>query len=887
MQRISFKAFLFIVLILFNCQLYAEYSPNNIAYGASVSASSEKLPAVNVVDGNLNTRWESEHGFDPQWLIIDLGKIYELDNIEINWEAANAATYEVQGSNDKSTWTNLYRQTQGQFGNRIDNLKITGKYRYIRIYGINRSSGNNWGYSIWEVKVFGKISGEKEIIPVNAKASSELQSAKFAIDYDPATRWESNHDVETSWITFDLGKKQSLVRFIIDWEAANASQYQIHGSNDNKNWSFILKKEGGVFGDRRDELNIHGNYRYLRIFCKKRSEGNLWGYSIWGVRIYAQDQSISYKPLYDKSTQLEPDTIVNTSTALITRFADRVRDRHARESEFHAYDHYLSFYWLHRTAQIEIIDEIAKGGSKIYINVKTQWPLDNTDFRAFFRGINTVAEYWHNIGMQRDPNDPLLYHTVLEYNPKENRPIQKGDRMEIEVSQFLDNPPEGRDNYYGSVFLYIVGKGIAPWEAQGALLDSYPIAQNALLGGGTTIHRQYSDEPEDLFKQMATNTSPLNAQVFMSGRRVHHTNFANGQHSEPDNPVFTQLQGKLGTNYINNSCVGCHNNNGRSLPPPVGQILTNYEIKVADSEGRPHPQYGSMIHTQSLTGSPEGSVVISSWVEQDGLRKPVLEFSPVKPELFSVRITPQLVGLGLIEAISEEDIIALANLSENPGRVHIVKDVETGENRIGRFGLKASRASLRQMIAGALNASMGVTTTLFPKSDCANQDCDSPAPLEDIYLDDLVKYNALLGVRAQNNINDPLVIKGKELFTNIGCAICHHPSFKTSAYHPHSELRNQIIYPYTDLLLHDMGAGLADSLSEGNATGAEWRTPPLWNIGSTQKVSQGQAYLHDGRARSLHEAIRWHGGQGQNSKQAYEALPEDLQNALIKFLESL
>lgn len=889
MQRISFKTLLVVVLVLFNYQLYAQSSTNNIAYGANAFASTELSPAASAVDGNLNTRWESEHGPGIQWLALDFGKAYEITDVEINWEAANPARYEIQGSNDNSSWQTLVSKTDGVFGNRIDKITVTGEFRYLRVYALERSEGNQWGYSIFEIKVFGFIKGEEEIIPVSANASSEFQSAQNAIDGNPATRWESNHGIEQSWIVFDLGTEQNLSRIVIDWEAANASTYTIQGSNDNNTWTILTAKEDGVFGDRRDELDLNGKYRYIRINCIKRSDGNLWGYSIWGVRIYALSTSQTYEPLYDESTILEPDTVIDTPQALITRFADRVRDRHAREAQFSAYDHYLPFYWIHRSAEIEIIDEIAKGGSKIRVNVKTQWPLNVTDFRAFFRGINTVAEYFHNVGLQRDPNDPLLYHTILEYNPKEGRPIQIGDRMEIELSQFLDNPPEGRENYYGTAFLYIVGKGLVPWEARGSLLDSFPIASQARLGGDTTVHRQYSDEPQEFLKQMVTNMAPHNAQNFLQGRRVHFTNFDNGQHSEPDNPQFSELKGKLGKDYVNSSCVACHINNGRALPPPTGQILTSYEVRVSDDSGNPHPEYGRVIQTQSLSGSPMGSVKISSWEEQNGLRKPVLEFAPVEPEHFSPRIAPQLVGLGLLEAISESDIEALANLSENPGRIHIVKDIETGVNRVGRFGYKAQGVSLRQFIADTLHTSMGVTSSLFPAPDCGDEDddCETRPPLEDEYLEVLVKYNALLGVRAQRNESDAVVLKGKEIFSDIGCAICHHPTFKTSSHHPYAELRNQIIHPYTDLLLHDMGPGLADTIVDGDARGSEWRTAPLWNIGLTKDVTKGEAYLHDGRAKSLHEAILWHQGQGQDSKQAYENLSEELKNALIKFLESL
>ena len=154
-------------------------------------------------------------------------------------------------------------------------------------------------------------------------------------------------------------------------------------------------------------------------------------------------------------------------------------------------------------------------------------------------------------------------------------------------------------------------------------------------------------------------------------------------------------------------------------------------------------------------------------------------------------------------------------------------------------------------------------------------------------LDELTAYIALLGVSARRDLSDPAALQGEALFDSIGCSGCHTKTFQTSPYHPHAELRNQTIHPYTDLLLHDMGPGLASNLAEGNASGAEWRTAPLWNIGLTAGVSGGEGYLHDGRARNLHEAIMWHGGEADASQQAYAGLTQGEKDAIITFLESL
>jgi CxxC motif-containing protein (DUF1111 family) len=237
------------------------------------------------------------------------------------------------------------------------------------------------------------------------------------------------------------------------------------------------------------------------------------------------------------------------------------------------------------------------------------------------------------------------------------------------------------------------------------------------------------------------------------------------------------------------------------------------------------------------------------------------------------------------------------------GKAQRIKDPRTGELRLGRFGWKAGTSSLRHQVAAALNTDMGVTTSLLPKPDCgaAQQGCgEAKAELGDTYLDDLVKYVSLLGIRARRNLDAPEAQRGEMLFAELGCSNCHVPEVKTSSYHPLAELRDQVVHPYTDLLLHDMGPGLADELGEADATGAEWRTTPLWGLGLSACVTGGvegpfqkqhctpsHGYLHDGRARSIDEAIRWHGGESQASAERYGKLDMAARAALIAFLESL
>ena len=185
---------------------------------------------------------------------------------------------------------------------------------------------------------------------------------------------------------------------------------------------------------------------------------------------------------------------------------------------------------------------------------------------------------------------------------------------------------------------------------------------------------------------------------------------------------------------------------------------------------------------------------------------------------------------------------------------------------------------------------MGVTSSVRPDPDCGSNQSGcgaSGSEIDDLYIEQLTKYISLLGVSARRDLNDPVALQGEQLFNSIGCNSCHVSNIQTSNYHPHTELRNQTIHPYTDLLLHDMGPGLASTLIEGNAEPQEWRTAPLWSIGLTEGVSGGEGYLHDGRARTLDEAIRWHGGEAQGVKEAYEALSQSEKDAIITFLKTL
>ena len=643
-------------------------------------------------------------------------------------------------------------------------------------------------------------------------------------------------------------------------------------------------------------------------------------------------------PLYDGDTLLEAPTVFARDGAIVTRFADRGRDRHAREDEFQSYDHYLPRYWEYRTARVQLVDTVASGGSTIDVSIVTEWKLSVPEFRAWYLGTGTVATYGGNYAglvtesgpgtfdedHKKVGNSGTQYRYTLTIDhailiDKGTVSLETGQFMEMEISQFLAGVPSGRANYYGTAILYEVGVGgLVPWEAMGSFSDpssqrenSTKLDEAAWLGGRTTLPYQYSDEPDSHYMQMATNISGQNGQPFVLGRRVHHTDMVDGSHDEsPENGTFSELVDLAGPHYIKASCDGCHQRNGRASVADEGEVLDRWVFKVATEEALPDPDLGRVLQVRNTGEAPEGQVVLEGWDETEaGLRVPRYEFIGKTPERFSARLTPSLIGMGLLEAIPQDTILDWADPDDSDadgvsGRVQVGTDPETGEMRLGRFGWKAGTISLRHQVASALNTDMGVMTTVMDTPDCgtAQDNCgneDGPE-LSESHFENLVKYVALLGVRARRDLDDATALEGEAFFKEIGCASCHRATVTTSPFHPYAELRSQTIHPYTDLLLHDMGPELADTLGEGVASGAEWRTAPLWGIGLNACVTGGvdgpnqnqtcvpdESYLHDGRARTLHEAILWHGGEGEAARNAYLELTSEQQGAVQRFLNTL
>ncbi|MGH2648961.1 MAG: di-heme oxidoredictase family protein, partial [Ginsengibacter sp.] len=216
---------------------------------------------------------------------------------------------------------------------------------------------------------------------------------------------------------------------------------------------------------------------------------------------------------------------------------------------------------------------------------------------------------------------------------------------------------------------------------------------------------------------------------------------------------------------------------------------------------------------------------------------------------------------------------------------------DTQKMELGRFGLKANTPTIKVQVASAYQQDMGVTNSLFPQESCYGQPQydgrDDDPELPDSILNAVAFYVRTLAVPARRNVTDTIVKQGEKIFAQINCSGCHKPTIYTGVDVTLPVLSNQRIHPYTDLLLHDMGDGLADNKPDFLATGKEWRTPPLWGVGLLQRTNGTAFYLHDGRARTFEEAILWHGGEAEQSKHKFTQLSASARNALIQFLKSL
>jgi len=401
-------------------------------------------------------------------------------------------------------------------------------------------------------------------------------------------------------------------------------------------------------------------------------------------------------------------------------------------------------------------------------------------------------------------------------------------------------------------------------------------------------------------------------------------------------PSSTQASDGLGPLYNARACQSCHIKDGRGHPPEGADDATSMFLRLARAAktpaeeaalagftamSLPDPVYGRQLQDQAIPGlKAEGRMVIDyreepvtlAGGEVATLRRPSysvagLAFGALDPTTtLSPRVTQPMLGLGLVEAIHEADILALADPDDAngdgiSGKAAVAIDPATGRKALGRFGWKAQAATVRQQSAEAFAFDIGISTpeVPLPQGDCTAAeaacmerpngvqarlgDAEAPPPVMDL----VTFYAENLAVPARRKASFPETLAGKRVFYETGCVSCHHPKFVTRRDAANKAQAFQLIWPYSDFLLHDMGEGLADGQTVGVASGREWRTPPLWGIGLTKTVNGHTFFLHDGRARNLTEAILWHGGEGQAARDRFAALEKHDRDALLTFLESL
>lgn len=446
---------------------------------------------------------------------------------------------------------------------------------------------------------------------------------------------------------------------------------------------------------------------------------------------------------------------------------------------------------------------------------------------------------------------------------------------------------------------------------------------DAQPGGTTTVY----SNGRNAFSLPAANLNDAERTRFVVGNSFFKRNWVQA-------PASTTARDGLGPHFLARSCGGCHVQDGRAQPPdfhnplapqPFAGLLMRLSVPGTDAHGGPkhEPVYGDQFNTMGINGV-EGEGTLKLTYEAipgqyaDGtpytLEKPIyhltdLNYGPMaKDVMVSPRIAPQVIGLGLLEAIAEADIVAnaqaqAATTGPIKGQPNYVWDAYAQRMMLGRFGWKANVASVAHQSAGAFHGDIGITSKHFPLQTCtaAQKDCLA-APngnakgkhgveIEDYVLNEVIFYQSTLAPAARRNAQDAQVLRGQSLFHAAQCAQCHRPSYTTRAILFPSlssqALEGQTITPYTDLLLHDMGEALADGRPDFAANGQQWRTPPLWGVGLIPAVNYHQRLLHDGRARGVAEAILWHGGEAAQAREQFRHMPAQDRAALVQFVESL
>lgn len=863
---------------------------------ATASSAQGGNTAPKAIDGFTSTRWESAQT-DDSWIQFDFGAKTMIGYMKLTWENAYGKEYSIQVSDDGQTWYQI-RYVAGGKGGMEEFMNLNSNVRYIRINGIKRAT--QYGYSLFEVEF-------------KSPGSDNTLGSKVAVSFTP---FPANGDQlappaaekpPLEGIQFSLPDGTLVTRFGIIGRSR-------HARERGEDWNEIgygPNETVDAAGNPVDKgpgahLNFVANY------FKNRT----WGFEI----------------------------IDNSRVPGVTRPTLKVNQYYQQaqlaggHSFFRGFDRpgVTGFGWM---ASGQLVDPKLYGNGVASCAVVPKPPEGQL---ANPSGLNdgcsvTVDNYPGHAELSPDANG------VLAPNGRSvpARALKVGDVIEVSAS-FFSTPAamaaigdSGGLRYYTNEWTYVVGTGLRPWHGVQPRLLNAPLPEETLQGGLGSISYDYADNSTFIFQQPFNNVGMQNMQRFVEGRRWFHTNMRTGDHNETGNDRNQEAVGLQGKFFNQPTCFGCHINNGRGMAPLVAnQRLDTMVVRTAELDGSgrqvPHSMYGA---AAQMNAQPSSGNIKTDWgtgvrvagfdtrnvTLADGttieLRKPRIAFDGATPSIYSLRSAQPVIGMGLLEAIPDATIIARARIAPDAdgvkGTANYVYDPETGDVRLGRYGWKASKASLRHQVAIAALQDMSVTSPIYPNRDCmfgpakCNTSKVEPGISEDV-LKLLTRYVGLLGVPAQRSVvsgfpngvaplpyldvNPTQIAAGARVFETTKCTGCHVKEMTTGSGTELAETRNQKIRPYTDLLLHDMGPDLADNLIEGQATGSMWRTSALWGIGYTQRVAGDGVrvgYLHDSRARTITEAILWHGGEATTSRQLFEQLSTADRTALLTFLGSL
>ena len=873
-----------------------------------VAATSSSTQGSNgpakAIDESVDTRWESAHQ-DDAWIQFDFGVKTALGYLKLVWYSSYGKEYALQVSDDGQNWSQVRYVMDGRGGTEeFFNLNLN--VRYVRVKGV--AAGTKYGYSLADVQF--KSPGSDNTLG-RSVASSLIPSP--ASGEKPAPEPAAKEPLEV--LQFSLADGTLVTR----WGMRAGGR---HGRERGETWNEVgYGPNETVDAQGKPVDRGPGSYmQFVKNYFKNRT---------WGVEFIDNSKVPGVT---------NPRLIVNEYFQEAQRGGG-----HGFVRQF-PNPNVTGFGWMRPG---ELLDRTAytKGGQGIAACPAIPKPPQGALLNA--KGYNGVpgANGGCSLVFDAYPSYSALVpdaNGVLVNNGAKvpERPLKAGDYFEFTNSFFSTRADmdaigdSGAFRYYSAELTYVMGEGLKPWYGVQPRLMNTPLPQDTLQGGLGSISYDYSDDSSRMFQQPHTNIGMQNMQRFVEGRRWFHTSMQTGEHNEAGNDRNDDAIGLQGPRFNQSTCFGCHVNNGRSLAPTaVNQRIDTMAVRVAESDasGRqlPHPVYGAAVQ---MNAQPVGASTRSDWGTgvrvagfdlktvklADGtsveLSKPRITFDGPTPSAYSLRSAQPVIGMGLLEAVSDAEILSRARTTPDvdgvKGQANLVYDPESGAVHIGRYGWKASKVSIRHQVAAAALLDLSVTTPIYPNRDClfGPANCTS-AKVERGMSEDtlklLTRYVSLLGVPAQRSLAsgfpkgvspvaaldvDPDKVKsGAKVFADMKCSSCHVAQIQTGSNSEFAEVRNQTIKPYTDLLLHDMGPDLADSLVESQATGSMWRTSALWGIGYTEKVAEPAkvGYLHDSRARSLTEAILWHGGEAAASRERFKMLSKPDREALLAFLNSL